>query len=65
MNPFASKFTNFSGEPLIVLAADDRIRMVQDFTAAECVRALKLPNLQKTVRTAIERRQRKLQKVES
>jgi len=38
---------------------------IQDFTAAECVRALKLPNLQKTVRTAIERRQRKLQKVES
>jgi len=31
VNPFASKFTNFSGEPLIVLAADDRIRMVQDF----------------------------------
>ncbi|MGB3749411.1 MAG: hypothetical protein WA961_14525 [Rhodanobacter sp.] len=43
------------------LCADDRLRAVRDFDAARCHAALRLPNLQKTVRTAIERRLRKLE----
>lgn len=38
----------------------DRIRAVSDFTAEQCAAALALPDLQKTVRAAIERRQRVL-----
>lgn len=39
-----------------------RLRRVQTFSLAQCRRALSLPGLQKTVRTAVERRIRKLEK---
>lgn len=41
--------------------AAGRIGMVHDFTTEECRRALKVPGLQKTVKTAIERRLKKLE----
>lgn len=41
---------------------ESRLAKVKDFDAETCARALKLPNLQKTVRVAIERRLRKLQR---
>ncbi len=42
--------------------ATDRVRMVTSFTAEQCAAALQVPDLQKTVKAAIERRQRKLAK---
>ncbi len=42
--------------------AQSRIACVKDFPAAQCRAALRLPDLQKTVRLAIERRIRKLGK---
>lgn len=43
-------------------SAGDRIRMVKKFGPEECQQALQLPDLQATVRQAVERRQRKLGK---
>jgi ParB family chromosome partitioning protein len=44
------------------ISAEDRIDAVRKFNAAECEAALVLPDLQKTVKTAIERRIRELGK---
>lgn len=41
-------------------SADDRIRMVHDFDRVKCEAALKVPNLQKTVRRAVLARLKKL-----
>jgi len=41
--------------------AADRLDTVKRFDAAQCRAALTLPDLQKTVRTAVERRLRKLE----
>lgn len=43
--------------------ADDRVRAVASFDRAECEAALQLPNLQKTVVTAVQHRLRSLAKV--
>ena len=43
--------------------AEDRIRAVLDFDRAACTAALLLPDLQKTVATAVQRRLRYLDKV--
>ena len=45
-----------------LVTADDRAHAARTFDLEECRRALKMPDLQKTVRTAIERRMRKLEK---
>ena len=48
-----------------VVAADDRIRMVRKFTIEQCQQALDYPMvvyLQSTVKQAVERRLRRLQK---
>jgi hypothetical protein len=59
-NPF---YTNtYDGKDFYALASYDRIRMVRDFTFYQCHVALQVDNLQKTVRTAINRRIRKLEK---
>lgn len=61
----------FQGEPIrfgrklvrpMVTGAADRLQRVQYFTPDECRAALKLTNLQKTVRVAIERRLRRLER---
>lgn len=63
-HPFAShSFTTNDGRHVEARHIDavSRCRVVADFTAEQCHAALKLPDLQKTVRTAIERRLRKLE----
>lgn len=58
-NPFYSG--TYYGRDTYHLTADCRLRALQDFTLEQCHAALELPVLQKTVRTALERRIRKLQ----
>jgi hypothetical protein len=57
MNPFSSP--NF-GRGVQTVAAADRIEMVKKFDASQCRAALKLPDLQATVRQAVERRLKKV-----
>ena len=58
MNPFASSV--HPGSQWV--DADSRLECVKEFSAEQCRAALKLPDLQKSVRLAIERRLRKLAK---
>ena len=62
MNPFTSPITGFYGRPLEETSAEGRVRMAAGFNRADCDAALKLPDLQKTVRTAVERRLRQLKR---
>jgi hypothetical protein len=60
-NPFETGDTiTVGGRPIRaqIVSADDRIRAVAGFNSDQCTAALALPDLQKTVRTAVERRQR-------
>jgi len=52
----------FSGHDSFTVDAQGRLDAVKQFTAAECRAALKLTGLQKTVRLAVERRLRRLEK---
>lgn len=61
-NPFLTTFTGFDGKPLQELGAEGRIRMVCGFDRAACENGLLTPHLQKTVRAAIQRRLRQLQR---
>lgn len=63
MNPFLTDVRNFGGERMEATGADDRVRMLARFDADQCAAALALPDLQATVRTALERRARKLSRV--
>lgn len=64
-NPSANPFmVNICGQVCQTVASDDRIRMVKQFTASECHIALKLRGLQKTVKQALERRLRQLERVD-
>ncbi|MDR0717087.1 MAG: regulatory protein GemA [Azoarcus sp.] len=56
-NPF--KY-NMCGAEVETIAADDRIKAVKDFSAAQCIEALRVPFLQRTVERAIHARQRQL-----
>lgn len=63
-HPFYAFTVTINGERVGLNHTDavSRLAKVKDFDAETCARALKLPHLQKAVRVAIERRQRKLQK---
>lgn len=61
MNPFLTNIRNLKGERCAALDAGERLRMVHEFDAAQCRAALKIEELQKTVRAAVERRLRKLE----
>ena len=61
MNPFETGQV-YNGHRLQHCDAQDRITCVKEFNAAQCRAALALPDLQKTVRTAVERRLRALEK---
>jgi len=63
-NPFVTTAYMINGEPRVLgeITAEDRQRAVKTFNAVDCELALALPDLQKTVLAAIERRLRKLQK---
>lgn len=60
-NPFDY---NMCGTPVSSVTVDDRCRAVANFDKAGCLAALLVPNLQITVRTAIDRRLRALLKAE-
>ena len=63
-NPSANPFmVNICGQVCQTCDCEGRIRMVQNFNRAECHAALKLACLQKTVKKALERRLRKLEKM--
>ncbi|HDR9757541.1 TPA: hypothetical protein QDC44_001652 [Burkholderia cepacia ATCC 25416] len=57
-NPFLGK--RYGEVQTQYCTADDRIRMVRDFDRVKCEAALKVPNLQKTVRRAVLGRLKKL-----
>jgi len=56
-NPFSN-----DGGKTAWIDGDSRLSCVKDFSIKQCKAALELPDLQKTVRLAIERRIRKLSK---
>lgn len=60
-NPFQAGMHN--GVQTYHCVAEDRIRSAALFDSAQCEAALKLPDLQKTVTAAVQRRQRYLGKV--
>lgn len=62
-NPFECEPIRFGRKLIrpVETGVEGRLQRVQRFTATECRAALKLPDLQKTVRVAIERRLRKLE----
>lgn len=53
-NPFYAGTIN--GSPYFTLAAAERIQKVQEFNADQCLAALELPHLQKSVVTALNHR---------
>lgn len=59
-NPFTTN--QYDGRWTGVVTAEDRARLVKTFSAEQCAAALQVPGLQKSVITAIERRQRQLAK---
>lgn len=59
-HPFHAGY--FNGHETMHLVVEDRLRCVRNFTVEQCEAALKLADLQKTVRRAIEVRLRKLKK---
>lgn len=60
-NPF--KAAIYDGTQLYHQTAEDRICAAASFDRAQCEAALQLPNLQKTVATAVQRRLRYLEKI--
>ena len=57
-NPFFA--SRYFGHDSFYVDAESRLDKVKSFTAAECRAALKLTDLQKAVRLAIERRLKRL-----
>ena len=60
-HPFYSG--TYNGRDCYCVTADDRVKRVAEFDLEACHRALQLADLQATVRSALERRIRKLQKL--
>lgn len=60
-HPFYSG--TYNGHDCFCMSADDRVNRVADFDLQTCQAALALPGLQSTVRHAIERRIRKLERL--
>lgn len=61
-NPDPFFVRSYNGHDLYHITATDRLARVKTFDLAQCRAALAQPHLQKTVRAAIERRQRALQR---
>jgi hypothetical protein len=59
-NPFY--FNTYSGHDVYTVITADMLECVRLFSPAQCEAALKIDDLQKTVRAAVERRLRKLRK---
>lgn len=58
MNPFLTNIRGLHGERLDAGNAHDRIAMVPRFSRVECEAALAMPELQTTVRSAVRRQLR-------
>ena len=52
----------YDGHATYSTSVDDRLSCVRGFNLAQCLAALMLPDLQRTVRLAVERRKRALQR---
>lgn len=61
-NPFYAGRNPINGRPTYALDAQSRIHRVQEFDEDQCLRALEVSGVQKTVVDAIHRRLRKLQR---
>lgn len=59
-HPFYSG--TYDGRDCYCITADDRVKRAANFDIDTCRRALALPDLQSTVRQALERRIRKLER---
>jgi hypothetical protein len=59
-DPFLA--ATYEGRQFYDVVADDRIRRVKHFDRAQCLAALALPDLQKTVVHAVQRRLRQLER---
>lgn len=59
-HPFLA--ATYEGRQFYDVVAEDRIRRVKHFDRAQCLAALALPDLQKTVARAVERRLRQLER---
>jgi hypothetical protein len=62
LDPFLCRIKNWRGDYCGAVDVVSRLSMVGTFDELQCYRALQVAGLQATVRTAIERRLRKLQK---
>lgn len=60
LGPFQTR--TYEGEPIGHVGTVDRMRAAQSFDARQCRQALAMPHLQTAVRTAVERRLRRLEK---
>ncbi|WP_454710995.1 hypothetical protein [Cupriavidus nantongensis] len=58
MNPF--KANCYNGHQTYHVTAEDRIRAVKGFSRTQCLAALKVQGLQKTVERAVQGRMRQL-----
>lgn len=58
MNPFLTNIRGFDGQRLDAGTAGDRAAMVPGFSRTECEAALAIPGLQATVRAAVRRQLR-------
>lgn len=61
-HPHPFFFRTYNGRDLYDMTATDRLSRVGGFDLSQCRAALALPDLQTSVRTALERRVRKLEK---
>jgi hypothetical protein len=63
-NPFYSGTTTIGGKETyyFCMTAEDRISRVKTFTRAECLAALRLQDLQKSVFVAVNRRLKELER---
>lgn len=59
-NPFFSGYVD--GEPTFVMDVAGRQERVKEFDQEQCQRALEMKHLQKTIRTSVEKRLRRLQR---
>ncbi|MCY1215357.1 hypothetical protein D9M68_540850 [compost metagenome] len=63
MNPF--KANCYNGHQTYHVTTEDRIRAVKGFSRAQCLAALEVPGLQKTVERAVQARLRQLEAYEA
>lgn len=63
-HPFQSGTSPITGEPTYDMSTHDRIHRVREFDYEQCLAALEVEGLQKSVEQAIRTRMRKMQRGE-